>query len=103
MASDPQHDPAHVADAARAEARQMLAAVAGCDDDAKVRIGVAQFRTLALLIERLASDSGGCGGACMGAPIDGIRFWVPAVPLAAARALAAAHVAAALRAAGFTW
>lgn len=66
----------------RAEAEKMRAAVEGHGRDAKVTMTVLQFRMLASMMTQLADAASGCGGRdCMGAEVDGFRFWVAKSPL----------------------
>jgi hypothetical protein len=70
------------AQAVRAEADKMRAAVEGHNRDAKVTMTVLQFRMLASMMTQLADAASGCGGKdCMGAEVDGFRFWVAQSPL----------------------
>lgn len=63
--------------AVRTEAERMLAVVGSADETATVQMTVAQFRDLAGMMTQLADAASGCGGSdCMGAPVDGFRFWV---------------------------
>ncbi|WP_156361691.1 hypothetical protein [Sphingomonas sp. Leaf343] len=66
----------------RAEADKMRAAVEGHGRDAKVTMTALQFRLLADMMTQLADAASGCGGEeCMGAEVDGFRFWVAKSPL----------------------
>ena len=70
--------------AAQEEARRMIDSVAEGPPDGEVTMKIAQFRKLAQLIDGLAGAASRDGR--FDAPIDGVRFWVPAQHLAAERA-----------------
>ena len=62
--------------AAEEASREMLAAIEGRSDSLAVQQDCASFRTLALLLGRLAAECRRLEQDRMDAPVDGMRFWV---------------------------
>ncbi|MEH3099774.1 hypothetical protein [Sphingomonas adhaesiva] len=73
MSSDDQYQ---ILQAARDEAKRIIAATATAKPDTHVTIPAAQFHKLGQLLDYVATRAQGEADR-FDAPIDGIRFWVP--------------------------
>lgn len=78
-----------IADTARKAGADMVRASAALQDGQKISIPAQEFHLLGQMLvalSELATRAPACDGNCMGAPIDGIRFWTPIDVLEAERA-----------------
>ncbi len=84
----PSDDQNQILQAARDEAKRIMAATAGMDPDVRVAMPAAQFHKLGQLLDYAAARAQGAADR-FDAPIDGVRFWVPLHYLEMERARAA--------------
>lgn len=64
----------------------MIARTKGAPDHGTINVSAAHFRIIGQMLIRLSQNTSSvCGPACMGRPVDGLRFWVPMDQVAAER------------------